>query len=405
MASSRFILQFALILSLLALNCGDDGPTAPDGNGGGSEPLTFQRFHEASVVVGQVGMTSMGSNASQPETGPQGLNNPYSAGAGAGPFYVADYDNNRVLGFASLPSSNGATATFALGQTDFESNTGGTSSQTMRLPLDCAVSNGELFVVDGDNDRVLVWKSLPTTTNAAAQLVMGQDNFTTGSSGLAANRLQEPTAVAVANGRVFVVDGGNHRVLIWNSSPSSNGAPADVVVGQSSMTTRDPGLSQTSLFGPRGVWTDGRRLIVADSEHARVLIWNRIPTTNGAPADVVVGAPDFDTPATNVASASTFRGVWGVASDGTSLFVGDSGANRILIFTPIPTENGASATNVIGQDSFTADASNDHNQDGITDSGPTERTLSSPMGVRVIGTRLLVADHGNHRVLIYESLR
>ena len=97
------------------------------------------------------------------------------------------------------------------------------------------------------------------------------------------------------------------------------------------------------------------------------------------------------------------RGIGGIASDGTSLFVSDSGANRILIFTPIPTENGAAAVNVIGQDSFTADASNDHNQDDVTDSGPTERTLSSPSGIRVVGNRLMIADEGNHRVLIYDS--
>ncbi len=398
--------RFSILLvgSVLLISCGDDGPVAPNDNNG-SEPLTFNRFHEAAVVIGQVGMTSMGPNTSSPDVGPQGFDIPFSVAAGSesGPLYVVDYDNNRVLGFAGIPTSNGAMATFVLGQTDFVSNTGDATSRTLRGPLACTVGNGELYVVDYGNNRVLVWKSLPTATNAAAQVVMGQDNFTDIGAAVASDRFQEPTGVAVAGGKVFVADRGNHRVLIWNSIPSSNGDGADVVVGQPNMDTRNPGLSQTELFGPNSVWTDGRRLIVGDSEHARVLIWNSIPTSNGEPADVVVGAPDFETEATNTASATTFRGIGGVASDGTSLFVSDSGANRILIFTPIPTENGAAAVNVIGQDSFTADASNDHNQDDVTDSGPTERTLSSPSGIRVVGNRLMIADEGNHRVLIYDS--
>lgn len=395
-------LSMVLGFSVIVIGCGDDDPAAPDGNA--PEPLSFFRFHEASVVIGQVGMTSMGENASSPDVGPQGFDSPPSAGAGSGPFYVVDYGNSRVLGFAGIPTSNGATATFVLGQTDFESNTGGTTSQTLWSPLECAVGNGELFVVDYGNNRVLVWKSLPTTTSAAAQVVMGQPDFTSLAPDVARDRVQAPRAVAAANRKVFVVDGGNNRVLIWNSSPGSNGEGADVVVGQPNMTTRDTGLSQTALFGPNSVWTDGRRLIVGDSENRRVLIWNSIPTQNGEPADVVVGAPDFDTdPTSSPASATTFRGIGGVASDGTSLFVSDNGANRILIFTPIPTENGAAAVNVIGQDSFTADASNDQNQDGVTDSGPTERTLASPAGIRVQGNRLMIADQGNHRVLVFNS--
>ena len=34
-------------------------------------------------------------------------------------------------------------------------------------------------------------------------------------------------------------------------------------------------------------------VVVADTNHNRVLIWNRIPTINNQPADVVVGQPDF----------------------------------------------------------------------------------------------------------------
>jgi hypothetical protein len=399
MRSFPNLLIILVVLSVVIVSCGDDDPVGP-GIPTQPEPLSFFNFHEASAVVGQVGMTSLDPNASD-VLGPQGFDDPQSAGAGTGPFYVPDFENNRVLGFAGIPTSNGATATFVLGQPDFTSNGFGTTSGTLRRPFDCTINDGQLFLADFDNNRVLIWNTLPTGT-APANIVVGQPDFTTSLEELTRDGLTSPRQVMAARGKLFVVD-GRSRIMIWNSIPTSNGEPADVVVGQSDFTSSTPGLSQTLLFGPRALWTDGFRLVVADGENARVMIWNSIPTENGEPADVVVGAPDFTTGATNVASSTTLRGVGGVASDGTSLFVSDSGANRILIFTPFPTTNGAAAVGVIGQDSFTADAANDQNQDGITDTGPTERTLSSPVGIRVQGNRLLVADSANNRVLIYTS--
>ena len=35
------------------------------------------------------------------------------------------------------------------------------------------------MVADTDNNRVLIWNSIPTTNGANADLVLGQDNFTT----------------------------------------------------------------------------------------------------------------------------------------------------------------------------------------------------------------------------------
>ena len=100
--------------------------------------------------------------------------------------------------------------------------------------------------------------------------------------------------MAVAKGRLFVSDGNNNRIMIWNKIPKSNGANAQVVVvGQPDFTSSAPATSKTGLDEPEGLWSDGTRLVVADFFNNRVLIWNSIPTTNGVAADVVVGQPDF----------------------------------------------------------------------------------------------------------------
>ncbi len=59
-----------------------------------------------------------------------------------------------------------------------------------------------------------------------------------------------------------------------------------------------------SLFSPASVSSDGQHLFVADNYQNRVLIWNSIPTSNGQPADVVVGQKDFVSNNSNTLSAT-----------------------------------------------------------------------------------------------------
>ena len=128
-----------------------------------------------------------------------------------------------------------------------------------------------------------------------ASLVLGQPDFTTTNQNLAANGMRNPTGVATDGTVLAVADTDNNRVLIWLSLPHSNDQPADVVIGQASFTTNATAVppTQTSLRGPEGVWINQGRLFIADTQDNRVLIYNKIPTSNNAPADVVVGQSSF----------------------------------------------------------------------------------------------------------------
>ena len=78
--------------------------------------------------------------------------------------------------------------------------------------------------------------------------------------------------------------------MVWNRIPSFNNAPADVVVGQASFTTANqPGNvpSAKSMRGPQGVWIQNGRLYVADTQNNRVLIFNQIPAANGAGVAII----------------------------------------------------------------------------------------------------------------------
>ena len=83
-------------------------------------------------------------------------------------------------------------------------------------------------------------------------------------------------------------------------------SPADVVIGQADMTSdtsnRGGSVGANTLYSPMGVYSDGTKLIVAEFNNHRVLIYNTIPTSVNATADVVIGQIDMTSNAVNQSS-------------------------------------------------------------------------------------------------------
>ena len=177
------------------------------------------------------------------------------------------------------------------------------------------------------------------------------------------NPLLAPRGVYLIDNKLFVADTAQNRLFIWNSLPTSEFQEPDVVLGQNKIegTGRNSKgkVSASSLFYPSGIWSDGKKLMLADAWNHRVLIWHSIPTENGQPADVVVGQPDFENNDPNVKgvgtlpTAQSLNWPYGVFSDGKQLWIADTGNRRILHYENIPTENYTAADNVIGKPNFT----------------------------------------------------
>jgi hypothetical protein len=363
----------------------------------------FQTFQPASAVIGQKEFSS-GAASSPPAPG--AILEPYGDPAVArGALFLPDFGNNRILGFRRVPSVNGAAADFVIGQKTFSDDTFGSGRDRMRAPLTLRAAGGKLFAVDHFQHRVLIWNEVPRASDAPADVVVGQAEFGASASGACApDRLYVPVGLHVVDGKIIVADSYHHRVLVWNEIPSRSGTPADLVLGQPDLTTCSGGgkPSVRTLYYPGGLWSDGRRLIVADQGNHRVLIWNSFPTRNQAPADVVLGQAGMDKrePGT---TAGTFRRPMSVTvSDGGRLFVSDHGNNRVLVWNGIPADSGTPADLVLGQGDFTHGARNDDDQDGLQDSRPSARTLNGPAGLLVTERGLLVGDEGNNRFLLFE---
>jgi uncharacterized protein (TIGR03437 family) len=256
-----------------------------------------------------------------------------------------------------------------------------------------------------------------------ASVVVGQPGFgSVASTPVTQASMFHPTAVASDGTTLAVADTGNNRVLIWKSIPTTSGQPADIVLGQKDFTSIAlVSVTASAMRGPQGVWIQGGKLYVADTQNNRILIWNSIPTQNNQPADLVLGQPDFTTsPPVNqvnltlTASANTMLSPTSVTSDGTRLYVSDLGFNRVLIWNTIPTTNQQPADVELGQLNMTNSVANDVTNvcasNGTTSTGtPTYpalcgKTLSFPRYALSNGTSLFVADGGNDRVLVFKTI-
>lgn len=149
------------------------------------------------------------------------------------------------------------------------------------------------------------------------------------------------------------------------------------------------------MYAPRGVWTDGERVVACDTGNHRVLIWHTFPSEDGAPADVVLGQPDFLSEGPNVAGNDVRRGLnlpTGVCVIDGRLVVADAWNHRVLAWDDIPTVDFAEPTYVLGQPDL---ASVEPNSGG----DPTLGSFYWPFGLGVVAGTFWVTDTGNRRLL------
>lgn len=293
-------------------------------------------------VVGQVDMTG-----GLPGTTATNMNQPVSLAIAGGHLYVSDFGNNRVLIFPSLPFADGAAAGAALGQSDLDSAVAGTNPSRLREPIGICTGGGHLLVADAGNHRVLIWQGLPTVSGQPADLVLGQATFSanTVNRGAPANAssLSAPSGVWTDGTRVVVADRGNNRVLVWTSFPTTDGQAADLVLGQPNFTSVDPSGGASGMRQPTDVTGNGVQLIVADGDNHRVLLWRTFPSLSAQAADVVLGQSTFGHTAPNdddqdlvpdaTPSARTLNGLGGflfARVAGPRLWIGDFRNNRVL---------------------------------------------------------------------------
>jgi sugar lactone lactonase YvrE len=313
--------------------------------------------------------------------------------------FVADHDNARILRYPSVDAlANGAGAEAVFGQNRF--STGATSGGDQGFQSLSGIfldRKGRLWIADDDNNRVLMFESaIYRSSNPFADRVYGQPDFTTVTTATTAAKMNSPYYVVVdSSDRLWVSDGGNQRVLRFDSiSSKPSGASADGVLGQSDFVSFNSGLSASKFNYPLGLAVSSSgALFVSDWGNNRILRFDNAGALgNGAGATVVLGQPDFVTGAFQL-TANGMSLPWGLAlTPENSLWVCEESNKRAIRFDNATTlSNGAAAKCVVGQPNFTT------NTAGTTNRNLAGSLYAQPF-VDATGS-LWIPDSGNNRVL------
>lgn len=326
--------------------------------------------------------------------------------------YVADSLNHRVLAWRDVRLfQTGDPPELILGQpSPRHSRPLGIGSSGFNVPAGLAVdpSNGNLYVVDNANHRVLRFPNpFANTFRIEPDAVYGQPNLSTraaNTGGISKTSLNQPLGVAFdSSGNLWVSDAGNHRVLRFNAAVLDRPLPeADIVVGQNDFNgaaeNRGATVSAAGFSTPYGLAFDSQgNLYVADSNNTRVLKFVP-PLGPESAATVVFGQSSFTTRGVPLQpSASTMARPAGIAVDRTgTLYVTVPLDHRILLFSP-NVSSGSPAREVLGQADFSTTRPN-------TSAFPfaSANTVAGANDVKVDGEgNIYVADTGNNRVLAF----
>lgn len=219
-------------------------------------------------------------------------------------------------------------------------------------------SQGNLFVADPFNHRILKYNS-PFTTDTIADQVWGQDSFVdnlpnkggradaTTLSLINGSQSQKLTITVDldAQGNLWATDPGNNRVLRYPNNNGTISKTADIVLGQPNFSSSKAGTESAQLYNPAAVRVspiDGS-VWVADAENNRILIYSQ-PITSGMQATRTFG-DGFHNPTgimfqKNPDNTNLAYGIW----------VNDTNNNQLVMF-----DESAQALKVLHKNAYAND--------------------------------------------------
>ena len=175
---------------------------------------------------------------------------------GANRLLVSDTGQNRVFLWHQLPTETHQAPDVVLGQENFIGNAPNgqgvgraPSAQSLYWPYGLTSDGTRLCIADTGNRRVLVFDDIPTTSFAAADHVIGQENFT--ERDYDHRHAIWPYSVKIGPaGQLAITDTQYYRVLLWAhwkqavkhaSPPTLVGQPDRKRTGKTS-SGRAPGI-------------------------------------------------------------------------------------------------------------------------------------------------------------------
>ena len=310
------LLTFMIAALLAACGGGGGGSTAPAPAliqmGGAIQGAALNLTTAVTTFAGQAGLVG-----STDGTGAAArLNYSRAITTDGTSLYVADTDNDTVR---KIVIASGAVTTLA-GQAGLAGSTDGTGAAALfNTPRGITTDGTSLYVADSGNDTVrkIVIASGAVTTLAGTAGTTGSTDGTG-----AAALFNTPRGITTDGTSLYVADRSNDTV---RKIVIASGA-VTTLAGTATVTGSTDGTGAAARFNtPYGVTTDGTNLYVADTSNNTV---RQIVIASGTVTTLAGTAGIFgSTDATG--AAARFNGPQGITTDGTSLYVADSGNDTV----------------------------------------------------------------------------
>ena len=281
--------------------------------------------------------------------------------------YVTDTGNStiRKINIASGVVSTLAGTVGTSGRTD---DTG--LAAQFKIPYGITNDGTYLYLADTGNSTIrrIEISSGIVTTIAGSALTLGSKD----GAGSAAN-FTYPYGIALSGTNLYITDGGNHTIRKLEISTGI----VTTLAGIAGTPGNANGIGTDALFkAPTGITTDGANLYVADTYNNAI---RKINLSNGVVSTLAGSLTNGSTDA--VGTGARFATPYGVASDGTYLYVADTGNGTIR---KIVLSSGVVST-------IAGVAGNPSSADGIGASA----LFLLPNDVTTDGSNLYVTDTGN----------
>ncbi len=284
--------------------------------------------------------------------------------------YVADRLNNTIR---KVVIATGAVTTLAETAGSSGSTDGTGAAARFSNPSGITTDGTNLYVADTYNDTI---RKVVIATGAVTTLAgtAGSTGSTDGTG--AAARFYDPSGITTDGTNLYVADSWNHTI---RKVVIATGAVTTLAGTPGSYGFADGTGAAARFLNPTGITTDGSNLFVADSYHTirKVVVATGAVTTLAGTAGSI-GSTD------GTGAAARFFYPSGITTDGTNLYVTDSGNDtirRVVIAT-------GAVTTLAGTEG----------SNGSTDGTGAAARFYNPDGITMDGSNLYVADSMNHTI-------
>lgn len=241
----------------------------------------------ADIVLGQQDFESNQPNVVGIGHDPtaQSLNWPYGVYSNGEQLWIADTGNRRVLFFNKIPSESFQAADGVIGKADFNDRDYDPNSPIWPYSVKIG-PRGEIAIADTQYYRILLWSDWKKALSAPADRIIGQAQFADNGQNQfgwfpEANTLNWCYDTCFYNEGIWVADTGNSRVLWFDQIPSTNNAKAIDLLGQESFqkgieNRNSIHSTEESLYWPFHLCIENKTMVIADTGNHRIIIHHLI---------------------------------------------------------------------------------------------------------------------------------